>query len=408
MTLHLDAPEALDLVVRGGRVFDPGSGLDARLDVGIRHGRIVALAPDLSERTAAPRRTMPMDPGTAVIEAGGRLVTPGFIDLHTHVYVGVSQLTVPVDVASPVGGVTTSVSAGDAGAHTIEGFRRLAVEGSRTRVLAFLHVSTIGLSAWPVGEARIPELLDVAAGVRAARAHADVVVGIKVRMGGPSIIGDGGLEPLRRAVAIADQVDQPVMMHIGDGPRPLGELLALLRPGDIVTHAFTSSANTLLEGGRLARGVEAARERGIRFDVGHGSSSFSFAVAEAAAAARFWPDTISTDLHALSINGPALDLPTTMSKMLHLGMELPDVVRAVTSVPATLVGRSDRLGAIGLGRTADLAVISLRDEDHLVHDADAASRSLRRRIVVHHTIRAGVPWGPPYPLPAQGVGIMAD
>jgi dihydroorotase len=154
MTLRVEDPDALDLVIRGGHVLDPRSGLDGPMDIGIRYGRIAAIEPDLSARVAERRTAMPLDLGTQVIDASGLLVSPGWIDLHTHVYVGVSALTVPADESATSSGVTTCVSAGDAGAHTIEGFRRLAVEASRTRVLAFLHVSTVGLAPWPVGEAK--------------------------------------------------------------------------------------------------------------------------------------------------------------------------------------------------------------------------------------------------------------
>lgn len=176
MTGQLGRAETFDLVVRGGRVLDPSSGLDARLDVGVRFGRIVALAPDLSPGIAAPSTVYPPDLGTAVIDAAGAIVAPGFIDLHAHVYTGVCPLTVPADESSSISGVTTVVSAGDAGANTIEGFRRLIVQASRTRVLAFLHVSNVGLAPWPAGESRDLEMLDVDAGIRAALENRDIVL----------------------------------------------------------------------------------------------------------------------------------------------------------------------------------------------------------------------------------------
>ena len=200
--LRIEDEQALDLVIRGGRVFDPGAGLDDTLDIGVRYGRIVAIEKDLSARIAERRNVMPLDLGTLEIDATGRTVAPGFIDLHTHVYVGVAGLTAPADETSSTTGVTTCVSCGDAGAHTIEGFRRLAVEASRTRVLAFLHVSSVGLAPWPAGEATDLDLLDVPAGIRAARENPDIVVGVKVRMTQPQVIRDHGprrARPRRRA-----------------------------------------------------------------------------------------------------------------------------------------------------------------------------------------------------------------
>ena len=414
MTLRIDDEQALDLVIRGGRVLDPGSGLDARLDVGVRYGRIVALEPDLSDRIAERRMQMPLDLGTLVIDASDRIVSPGFIDLHTHVYVGVCGLTVPADETSWGTGVTTCVSAGDAGAHTIEGFRRLAVEASRTRVLAFLHVSNVGLAPWPAGEATDLDMLDVPAGIRAAKENPDIVIGVKVRMTTPQVIRDHDLEPLRRAIAIGEGAGIPVITHIGYCPRPIGELLELMRPGDIVTHCFTGSDNTLAENGRLGRGVHEARAKGVLFDVGHGSGSFAYRVADIALAEDFWPDTISTDIHSLSAAGPVYDLPTTMSKFLALGMPLERVIEAVTNRAAAAIGRSSTIGAIAIGRTADLAVFDIEQGDFTFKDSGAQQSGVRtdrhasQRIRVLHTIRAGIPWQAPLPHPGRGVGLAPD
>jgi dihydroorotase len=259
-------------------------------------------------------------------------------------------------------------------------------------------------------------MLDVGAGIRAARQNPDIVVGVKVRMTEPQVIGHNGLEPLRRAVAIADGAGIRVMMHIGFCPRPIGELLELLRPGDIVTHCFTGSDNTLVEDGRLGRGVHEARQRGVLFDVGHGSGSLSFRTADIAIAEDFWPDTISTDIHSLSANGPVYDLPTTMSKFLALGMPLGDVVQAVTSRAAAAIGRESTLGSIAIGRTADLALFSVEEGEFTFMDSGAqltgtsagAVRTGNARIRVHHTIRAGIPWFGPWPHPGRGAGLAPD
>ena len=233
-------------------------------------------------------------------------------------------------------------------------------------------------------------------------------------MTAPQVIGNHDLEPLRRAVEIADSAGIPVMMHIGYCPRPIGDLLELLRPGDIVTHSFSGSDNTLNEGGKLGRGVHEARDRGILFDIGHGSGSFSYRTAEVALAEGFWPDTISTDIHSLSANGPVFDLPTTMSKLLDLGMPLADVIRAVTSSAAVAIQRSETLGAIDVGRVADLAIFDLEDGEFTFRDSGAqlsgqgVERIATKRIRVLHTIRAGIPWGAPWPHPGRGAGLAPD
>lgn len=395
--------EPLDLVIRGGHVVDPSQGVDWQLDVGVRWGRIAALGTIDETLVRPPRLEYPPHTGTAVIDATGMLVLPGLIDIHMHSYVGVCPLTVPADETSSRAGVTTVVSAGDAGAHTIEGFRQLIVNGSRTRVLAFLHIATIGLTGWPEGEAVDLAYLDVDKAVRAALENRDFVVGIKVREQAPLIVGGNGLEPIRRAVEAGERTGLPVMVHIGGAPAPLKDILSLLRAGDIVTHCYTPAGNGLVEDSTLIRWAEEARARGIVFDVGHGFGSFDYSIAEPAIGAGFWPDTISTDLHSLSASGPVGDLPTTMSKFLHLGMPLEDVVRAVTVRPAAVIGRSDTLGSLQLGRAADIAVLESVEGEVEFRDSSGNRRIGSSVLRARHTIRGGIPWGSPLPHPGRAV-----
>ena len=398
--MHDHDGQSLDLVVRGGRIIDPASGTDEQLDIGVKYGRIVAIEPDLGAWIRSPVSEYPPDVGTVVIDAGGKIVTPGLIDMHAHVYGGVCPLTVPADETSSRSGVTTIVSAGDAGAHTIEGFRHLVVNASRTRVLAFVHISTIGLAGWPEGEAVDLAYLDVEKAIRAAIENADFVIGIKVREQG-IIVGDNGLEPVRRAVEAGTRTGLPVMVHIGAAPAPLAEILDILRPGDIVTHCFTPAGNGLVEGDRLIAAAEPARAKGIVFDSGHGFGSFDYSTAETAFQAGFWPDTISTDLHSLSASGPVGDLATTMSKFLNLGMPVHEVIRAATSRPAEVIGRSDTIGALRVGNVADVTVLDIVDGEFQFMDSSGATRPASKRLLVSATIRAGIPWGAPLPHPGR-------
>jgi dihydroorotase len=324
--------------------------------------------------------------------------------MHAHVYTGVCPLTVPADDTSADAGVTTVVSAGDAGANTIEGFRRLVVDQSRTRVLAFLHISTIGLAGWPEGEAHDLSYLDVQKAARAVSENRDFVVGIKVREQAPLIVGEHGLEPVHRAVAAGAEAGVPVMVHIGGAPVGLADVLDVLRPGDIVTHCYTPAPNGLVEDGRVIAAAHAARERGIVFDVGHGFGSFGYETVAPAVAEGFWPDTISTDLHSLSASGPVVDLPTTMSKFLNLGMSLSDVIRATTMNPARVIGRADTVGTLRVGTVADVTVLAVEDRDVQFRDATGAVRSGSQIFRVHSTIRAGIPWRRPAPHPGPTSG----
>jgi len=387
-----------DLVVKGGRVIDPAQGIDEHLDVGVRRGRIAELERDLGDEARVS--------GVRIIDAGGGLVVPGLIDIHAHVYTGVCSLTVPADETSSTTGVTTVVSAGDAGANTIEGFRRLIVSASRTRVLAFLHISTIGLASFPVGESRDLGLLDVDAAATAISRFPDMIVGLKVRQGGESVTGSNGLEPLKRALTVGKAVGLPVMVHITDSDRPIDELLGMLGEGDIVTHCFTGSAHSLRESGHLTSAAAAARQRGVLFDVGHGAGSFDFDVAEIAGKSEFWPDTISTDLHSISA-AKAKSLPDVMSKMLAVGMPLREVISAVTDRAARAIGRSETLGALRPGRVADIAVLDLGREPVQFADTFGHTRSATERLTARHTVRAGIVWGAPS-HPGIGVAVVAD
>jgi dihydroorotase len=389
----------LDLLVRGGRVVDPGKAIDDKLDIGVRLGRIQALDTNL-EGQATNRSAM------QIVDATDALVVPGLIDIHAHVYTGVCPLAVPADEMASRSGVTTIVSAGDAGANTIEGFRDLVFNRSRTRVLAFLHISTVGLAPFPVGEAIEPALLDPFAAERAIGRFPDMIVGLKVRLGGPTVTGANGLEALRRAVSVGQKLQLPVMVHITDSDVSLMDVLAVLNRGDIVTHCFTGSANGLIEEGGIDQAAVAARRRGVLFDVGHGAGSFDFQVAEAAARIAFWPDTISTDLHSISF-GKAKSLPSVMSKMLALGIPLNEVIAAATSRAAQAIGRDGQLGSLRVGVVADIAILDLKESPVEFADTFGHNRAADRQFEVRHTIRAGAIWGAPS-HPGLGTSVLAE
>lgn len=402
--VKLQPDRPLDLMIRGGRVVDPATGFDRTMDVGIIAGRIAVIEPRIVGRVAPIRREHPPALGTQVIDATGLLVVPGMIDLHGHVYTGVSPLTCPADAACAVGGVTTIVSAGDAGANTIDGFRRLVVDHSLTRVLAFLHISTIGLSGWPVPEARDPDYLDVDAAVRAGELNRDIVVGIKVRMS-KSTVGANGLIPLAKALNAAEQLGLPVMVHIGMTATPLAALLSMLREGDIVTHCFAGGINGIVENGTVIGEAFAAKNKGVLFDVGHGFGSFDYPVAERCISQGLLPDTISTDLHSLSAGASMQDLPTTMSKMLGLGMPLHEVLASVTNSPADAIHRGTELGRLRMGAVADITILELLSTESRLRDTSDNERIVSSRLVARYTIRAGHPMLGPFPHP--GVAYAA-
>jgi len=370
----------MGLLLRGGQVMDPGAGLTGGLDVRIRDGLITEVAAKLSPD------------GDVVHDVTGRLVLPGLIDLHAHCFAGASDFGPRTDDVARATGVTTWIDGGSAGAGTFEGMREWVLSRSRVRMFAFLNISAIGLAYLKIGELNHLAYADVDAAVGAARDHADLVLGIKVR-NQLEVVGDAGLEPLRRAVRAADAIGGRVMLHCTNPPVPLAELLALLRPGDVVSHFLHGRGHGILdEKGKVSRDVRAARERGVVFDVAHGRMHVNFPVVRAAFAEGFYPDTISSDLTSGGAAGCVKDLPTTMGKFLSLGMPLADVVRAVTAAPARVIGRAGKLGTLTPGAVADVAVYELQEGSFDYEDAHGQHITGRHRFVPTLTLRAGEVW----------------
>jgi len=367
-----------ELLLKGGRVIDPSQSFNAPADVAIAGGRIAAMARDIS--AAESERTVPV---------AGQIITPGLVDLHTHGFAGVSHWGVDLDQHCLARGVTTAIDAGTSGADSFDGFRRLVIESSRTRVLAFLNISRIGLIGQP-GELVDTRMIDVASALRVAKAHADVIVGIKVRCS-ESYSGPNDLDAVRAARRVADQIGKPLMIHVGTPYSPMEQILELARPRDIVTHAFRRGGGGGVVGpdGRVSDYIRRASERGILFDVGHGSGSFSFAAAEAALKESFPPATISSDIHAYSALGPVFDLPTTMTKFLHLGLTLEKVVELATVAPARAIGTIGDMASLKPGSPADVAVFDLVQGDFSLVDSQGEIRKATQKLVPVLTLRRG-------------------
>ncbi|MEP1775582.1 MAG: amidohydrolase/deacetylase family metallohydrolase [Nitratireductor sp.] len=338
-----------DLVLTGGRLVDPRNGIDGVRDVAISDGRVAAIAASL-------------DPGSprAARDLRGLLVTPGLIDLHTHIYHRATSYGVAPDPVAERSAVTCMVDAGSAGAGNFAGLRDFVIAPSRSRILAFLNISFPGIFAFDsglmFGEASLSELLSVERCVAVVRENRDVVVGIKVRLGAGTS-GRIGLEALERALEAARQTGLPVMTHIGKPPPGYDEILARLRPGDILTHCFRPAPNAPIDdAGRLLPALLEARRRGVLFDIGHGMGAFGFSSAEAAIARGFAPDIVSSDIHMLCVDGPAFDLLHTMSKLVTCGVGLSDVIAMATDAPAKAMRRSD-LGHLSVGAPADISLL---------------------------------------------------
>jgi len=376
-------PERLDLVISGGRVIDPATQTDDHLDIGVIGERIAVIAQ--GPLTA---------PAAATIDAGGCLVVPGLVDIHTHLLAGGSFWGIRPGPVAWRTGVTSWVDAGSAGIYNLLQFLERAAGYQPLTVYGFLNISGIGLVG-QTGELALPEHCDAALCAEAVTANPDRIVGIKCRLDHRSTAG-GSLRGLHAALEAAGAAEVPLMVHIGQGPPALADVLAALRPGDIVTHCTTGQNMALVDdSGRVLDCVREANARGVLFDVGHGSGGFSFAVAEALVQEGLTPDVISSDLHQLSVLGPGFDLPTAMSKLLAVGMPLPDVIAAVSSRAATAIGRQDRCGTLAPGRRADIAVLRMRVGQLDLFDSYLRERRTADLLTCEAAIVAGSP------LPAE-------
>jgi len=375
-----------DLILRGGRVVDPSQKLDAVTDVAFADGKVARIGAGLRP-----------DAKTDVRDVSGHIVTPGLIDLHTHVYWGGTSLGVDAEDFCRRSGVTTAVDTGSAGPGNFAGFRKHVIERSAVRILAYLHVSFAGIYAFSprvmVGESEEIRLMAPIDAVEVANANRDIIVGIKVRVGARAS-GRSGTVPLDIALQVADEVGMPVMAHIDDPPPSYEEVIARLRPGDVLTHAFRPYPNAPATAqGTVKQAVLDARRRGVLFDIGHGKGSFAFKTARAMLANGFLPDTISSDVHALCINGPAFDQVTTMSKFLCLGMPLAGVIAAST-VNAAFALKRPELGSLKPGSVGDATILSVKDGRFDYVDVVGEHLTGDRRIVSEGVVIAGRWWHP--------------
>ena len=390
--------DKFDLLLRNANVLDPSQGLAGQRDIGMRYGLIEQIAPSI-----------PAERAHRVMDAGGKLVTPGLIDLHCHTYPFGSAIGIPADELVAHQCTTTVVSAGDAGANNFAGFRRFIAPASRTRQYAFVHIALAGLAGFPVPELFNIDYAQPEAAARVVAENADMVLGVKVRMS-ENVIARHGLEPLKRAIRACELSGVParVMCHIGGvADRALmTQILDLMRPGDVLTHCYSGAPNVagdatnIVQDGKLLPAALAAKRRGVIFDIGHGGGSVDYTIAEAAIAQGCPPDTISSDVHVFSGNSPGMPyLPWVMSKLIGLGFSLPEVVAMATSAPARVINRLPKHGTLQVGAPADLSILERVDGPVEFVDTRNNKRSGQLHLRPAGTIVAGVAFGRPYQAP---------
>ena len=379
-----------DLILKGGDVIDPSCGPRARLDVAVSGGLVSEVAPDI-----AP------DGGARVIDVSGKLVTPGLIDLHTHVYEGVNQTAVNPDLAGVLSGVTTLVDAGSAGCYTFGGFPRYVVPNARTRIFCMVHISRTGLNYQPEISRR--EDIDLEETVRVVQANKPLVQGIKLRAVGPAV-PTLGLEMFDLAKRAARDGGVRLMVHIGDrfageGPTLTQRLLPLMDEGDIITHLFSGNPGRILDQrGQVLPEVLEAQERGVFLDTAHGRQNFSFDVARRALDQGVRPLSISTDLTIPGRLNTVHSMTEMLSRFLALGFSLEDTIRMATLNPARAIGMDDALGSLAPGRAADISVLEEATGDWLFHDTEGDTLRGDKALSPVLTVKGGevfaADWGP--------------
>jgi len=371
-----------ELLLRNARIIDPASGRDEVNDIAFADGRVADIGPGLE--------------AGEVRDLSGHIVSPGLIDLHTHIYWGGTSLGVDPVAYAREAGATTLVDAGSAGAGNFHGFRAHVIEPSAPRIFAYLNISFAGIFGFSdevmVGECGDFRLLEPEVCLAVAERHRDLIVGIKVRVGLEASEGRG-VAPLDLALEVADELGLPVMCHLDHPPPSRLEVVSRLRPGDVMTHCFRPfpGAPARARDGAVREEIIAARERGVLFDIGHGAGSFGFVTAEAMLEAGFMPDCISSDVHTMSIRGPAYNLMVTLSKFLALGMPLNDVIAAGSWGPARAIGKTE-LGTLEVGARGDATVMKLASGEFSFMDVKGLERTSSEQLELEGMILDGRWW----------------
>ena len=375
------------MLIRGGTIVDGTGSEPFSGDVLVDGDTISAVGPTLDA------------PEDDVIDAAGLFVAPGLIDLHVHCYSGLGLFSVdPADIGLQTG-VTTMIDTGSAGSLNYGPFHKFIMPSAAEDVYAFINIAQHGVQGHPdfepfLGDLHEAQHIHVGNAVACIEAHRDRIVGVKARL--TEGLTDGKPEneriAMHAAIEAGGEAGLPCMFHHVASSIPVVELLELMRPGDVLTHFYHGRGDGGFdpEKGAPTEALSRARQRGVILDVGHGVGAFAWRVAEPACREYgFYPDTISTDLHQFCLRGPTYDMPTTMSKLLHLGMPLESVIEASTRAPARTVGLHDRVGCLSPGLRADISLLRIDEGEFDLADVEGEVRVAARRIECAMTIKGG-------------------
>ena len=379
-----------DLIVKGGTVVDPSQKLNGINDVAIEDGKIARIAPNIAA-----------DEAKRVVEVKGKVVTPGLIDLHTHVYAGVNASGVDADIGGVRSGVTTMVDAGSSGCDTFGGFPLHIIPNTATEIICFLHICRTGLATTP--DIFSPDSIDLDRTIEVIADNKGIISGVKARMVSPAL-EIMGMEMPKLAKRAAVEAGVPLMVHIGDtqkryDPNVIRELLPILDKGDIVTHYFTANPGGVLDSdGKLVPEAKEAHDRGVWLDTAHGRMNFSFSVGEKILDQGVIPHCISTDLTLPGRSLTVHSMTEMMTRFLAMGFTFEQIVTMCTENPAKAVGVADRLGTLAVGKQADLSVLEIKNGDWMVYDILGDGRKSDKAVIPIMAIKKGeiyeAGWGP--------------
>lgn len=368
-------PRLYDILIKGGEVIDPSRGFRQTADVAVLDGKINAIEADI-----APERAVD------VVNAKGLYVTPGLVDLHTHIHYGLGN-GIEADPLAARSGTTTWVDAGTFSHNEMRGFRRFIVEPAKSRIFGYVYLYPNNRNPDEDPVKYVTRMMDPTG--RAAVANRDIILGVKFQVGS-NMNGRYSLDFLKIARRLCDKYTLPLMAHISFAPPSTDEVLELMRPGDVVTHCYNTHTLGILDGnGKIKTSVLDARKRGVLFDVGHGLGSFNFEIARKALDQGFLPDSISTDVYSLNVNGPVYDMPTTLSKLLVLGMSFNDVLKCSTANPARVINRVEGLGTLTAGGPADITLLEMVDGQFQLIDSQRNPLATTKKLISRLTICRG-------------------
>ena len=370
-----------DLLIKGGRVIDPANGTDTPMDVAVSGAKIAAVAKNIAEKEA-----------NKVVDATGKIVTPGLIDLHAHVCDGIVKNGAPIDMAGVRQGVTTIADAGSTGYAIFPAMPKFVIPKARTTVYCFLHICSTGQAIQP--EPRMQSDIDPAATTAMVKAYPGLIKGIKIRMVGDYLATEG-VATFKIAKKVAKDCGLPLMVHIGDNDAKVPasmtrQVLPLMEKGDILSHGFTAKqGSAMVEGGKFIPEFKAAIGRGVIFDIAHGRYNCSFEVARRGMAQGIVPFTISSDLTLQSMAFKVFGLSVTMSKFLGLGLSLKQVIQMTTINPAKVLGIDKEKGSLSAGKDADISILEMLPGKWQLIDAENEAMTGKELISPYLTVKAG-------------------